>query len=85
MSYVHTKSDGVKQLILTTSRNSLFNFSPEEWEALKKFFGIDLLRRVNDRVNGSYGTPPARFPEYEELDRFVKRWFKEPEVVGESD
>lgn len=86
MSGVGTKSDGVRQLILTVEgRNSLFLFSPREWEELKKFFGIDLLRRINDRVNGNFGTPPFRFPEYDELQKFVNRWFTEPEAIEDRD
>lgn len=83
MSSVRTKADGVKQLRLTpVGRVSLFNFSPEEWEELKRFMGVDLLFRLNNRVNGDYGTPPARFPEYEELRKIVKKWSAEPETVA---
>ena len=43
MSRVSTKADGVKQLILTYhGKQSLINLTPEEWEALKKFFGVEL-------------------------------------------
>jgi hypothetical protein len=84
MSHVRTKPDGVRQLVLTTGRNSLFNFSPEEWEAAKEFFGTNLLLRLNSRVNGTYGTPPMRFEEYEEAAKFAKRWVAEPEVIGEG-
>lgn len=84
MSTLRTERDGVKQLILTTpSRSSLFYFSPEEWEAVKKFFGIDLLLRLNKLINEGPTAPPFRWPDYQELKDFAERWEKEPETIGE--
>lgn len=76
MCYARTSFRGEIELYLSPRNgdHTRINFTLEQWEQLKKFFGVELLLRLEKRVNGDFGAPPHRWEEYKEAANFAKKW-----------